>query len=87
MDTVKKVQNPFSVVLDLPLEKVHTHEVAQVFVHDLNQFRNRAITRGKTLAVPSLVKLCEGRGYSQSVGQTVKKARLTKQGKTISMQD
>ena len=48
----EKVQNP-SVVLTADGE-MHTHEEAQVFVHDLNLF----------VTVLLLGKLCEDHGYS-----------------------
>ena len=42
---------------------VHTYEEAQVFVHDLNQFVTVQPVE-ETLAVLSVVKLCEDHGYS-----------------------
>ena len=61
--------------------EVHTHEEAQVFVHDLNLFESVQLLE-ETLAVLSLGKLCEDHGYSYAwvSGQ---KPRLTKDGKTI----
>ena len=61
MDTVKKVQKPYSSV-DFDGE-VRTHEEAQVFVHDLNQFVTVQLLE-ETPAVLSLGKLCEDHGYS-----------------------
>ena len=80
MDTVKRSRT-LSVVLTATGE-VHTHEEAQVFVHDLNQFVAVQLLE-ETLAVPSLGKLCEDQGYSNQwvSGQ---KPRLTKQGRKIS---
>ena len=65
----------------LPMEKVHTNEEAQVFVHNLNLFVTVQLLE-ETLAVLSLGKLCEDHGYSCEwvISQ---KPRLTKEGKTI----
>ena len=60
MGTVKKVQNPYSVDSN---GEVHTHEEAQVFVHDFNQFVIVQLFE-ETLAVLSLGKLCKDHGYS-----------------------
>ena len=43
--------------------EVHTHEEAQVFVHDLNQFVTVQVLE-ETPAVLSLGKLCKDHGYS-----------------------
>ena len=43
--------------------EVHTHEEAQVFVHDLNLIVTVQLLE-ETLAVLSLGKLCEDHGYS-----------------------
>ena len=61
--------------------RVHTHEEAQVFVHDLNLFVTVQLL-GETLAVLSLGKLCEDHGHSYEwvSGQ---KPRLTKGEKNI----
>ena len=60
---------------------VHTHEEAQVFVHDLNQFVTVQLLE-ETPAVLSLGKLCEDHGYPYDwvSGQ---EPRLTKNGKSI----
>ena len=65
--------------------EVHTHEEAQVFVHDLNQFVTVQLLE-ETLAVPSLGKLCEDRGYSYEwvCGQ---KPRLTPKWEEYHLQD
>ena len=59
--------------------EVHTHEEAQVFVHDLNQFVTVQLLE-ETRAVLSLGKLCKDHGYSHEwvSGQG---PRLTKNGK------
>ena len=61
--------------------EVHTHEEAQVFVHDLNQFVTVQQLE-ETPAVLSLGKLCEDHGYPYEwvSGQ---KPRLTPNGKSI----
>ena len=61
--------------------EVHTHEEAQVFVHDLNLFVTVQLIE-ETSAVLSLGKFCEDHGYSCEwvSGQ---KPRLTKDGKSI----
>ena len=61
--------------------KVHTHEEAQVFVHDPNPFVTVQLLEEKN-AVLSLGKLCEDHEYSYEwvSGQ---KLRLTKGKKTI----
>ena len=61
MGTVKRSRTP-TVVLTANGE-VHTHEEAQVFVHDLNQFVTVQLLE-ETPAVPSLGKLCKDHGYS-----------------------
>ena len=61
MDTVKNSRSP-TVVLTSDGE-VHTHEEAQVFVHDLNQFVTMYLLE-ETPAVLSQGKLCEDHGYS-----------------------
>ena len=60
---------------------VHTHEEAQVFVHDLNLFVTVQLLE-ETPAVLSLGKLCEDHGHSNEwvSGQM---PQLTKEGKTI----
>ena len=62
---------------------VHTHEEAQVFVHDLNQFVTVQLLE-ETQAVLSLDKLCKDHGYSYErvSGQ---EARLTPNGKVLFM--
>ena len=79
MDTVKRSRPPI-VVLTANGE-VHTHEEAQVFVHDLNLFVTVQLLE-EVPAVLLLGKLCEDHGYSYErvSGQ---KPRLTKEGKTI----
>ena len=75
----KKSRNP-TVVLTTDGE-VHTHEEAQVFVHDLNQFVTVQLLEG-TLAVLSPGQLCENHGYSYEwVGG--QEPRLTQNGKSI----
>ena len=59
--TVKRSRAP-TVVLTANGE-VHTHEEAQVFVHDFNQFVTVQPLE-ETLAVLSLGKLCKDHGYS-----------------------
>ena len=61
MGTTKKSRTP-TVKLTADGE-VHTCEEAQVFGHDLNQFVTVQPLE-ETLAVLSLVKLCEDHGYS-----------------------
>ena len=61
MGTVKRSRNP-TVVLTADGE-VHTHEEAQVFVHDLNQFVTVQLLE-ETLVVPSQGKLCKNHGCS-----------------------
>ena len=61
MGTVKRSRNPI-VVLTANGE-VQTHEEAQVFVHDLNQFVTVQLLE-ETPAVLSQGKLCENHGYS-----------------------
>ena len=56
MGTVNRFRDP-TVVLTANGE-VHTHEEAQVFVHDLNQFVSVQLLE-ETPAVLSLGKLCE----------------------------
>ena len=79
MGTVKRSRN-HTVVLTADGE-VHTHEEAQVFVHDLNQFVTVQLLE-ETLAVLTLVKLCKDHGYSYEwvSGQ---EPRLTNNGKSI----
>ena len=60
MDTVKRSRTP---VVLTPGGEVHTHEEAQVFVHDLNQFVTVQLLE-ETLAVLSQGKLCKDQGYS-----------------------
>ena len=52
----------FSTVL-IANGEVHTHEEAQVFVHDLNQFVTVQLLE-ETLVVLSSGKLCKDHGYS-----------------------
>ena len=61
MGTVKRSRNP-TVVLTVNGE-VQTHEEAQVFLHDLNQFLTVQLLE-ETLAVQSPGKICENHGYS-----------------------
>ena len=68
MDTGRRCKNP-PVVLTASGE-VHTHEEAQVFVQDLNQFVTVQLFE-ETPAVLSLGKLCNDHGYSTS-GSAVK---------------
>ena len=79
MGTVKRSGNP-SVVL-IANGEVHTHEEAQVFVHDLNQFVTVQQLE-ETPAVLSLSNLCKDHGcsYEWVSGQ---KQRLTQNGKSI----
>ena len=65
--------------------EVQSNEEAQVYVDDLNLFVTVQIL-DETLAVLSLGKLCEHHGHTDEwvSGQ---KPRLTKQGKTIFMQN
>ena len=76
---VKRSRTP-TVVLTASGE-VHTHEEAQVFSHDLNQFVTVQLLE-ETPAVLSPVKLCNDHGYSDEwvSGQ---EPRLTKNGKGI----
>ena len=77
--TVKRSRNP-TVVLTADWE-VHTHEEAQVFVHDLDQFVTVQLLE-ETFAVLSLGKLCKDHGcsYEWVSGQ---EPRLTNNGKSI----
>ena len=79
LDTLRRSRTP-TVVLTAN-GKVHTHEEAQVFVHDVNLFVTVQVLE-ETPAVLSLRKLCEDHGYSHErvSGQ---KPRLTKEVKTI----
>ena len=79
MGTVKSSRNP-TVVLTANGE-VDTHEEAQVFVHDLNQFVTVQLLE-ETSAVLSLGKLSANHGYSHEWvnGQ---EPRLTKKRKSI----
>ena len=79
MGTVKRSRNPSEVLT--ANGEVHTHEEAQVFVHDLNQFVTVQLLE-ETPAVLSLGELCKDRGYSYEwvSGQ---EPRLTKEGKSI----
>ena len=79
LDTLRRSRNP-TVVLTANGE-LHTHEDAQVYVHDLNLFVTVQLLED-TRAVLSLGKLCEEHGYSFEwvSGQ---KPRLTKEHKTI----
>ena len=61
MGTVERFRTP-TVVL-IANGEVHTHEEAQVFVHDLNQFVTVQLLE-ETPAVLSLGKLCKDHGYS-----------------------
>ena len=60
--------------------EVHTHEEAQVFVHDLGLFVTVQLLE-ETPAVLSFGKLCEDHRYSYEWVNGQK--RLTKEGKTI----
>ena len=77
--TVKSSRNP-AVVLTADGE-VHTHEEAQVFVHDLNHFVTVQLLE-ETLAVLSPGKLCKDHGcFCEWVsGQ---EPQLTNNGKSI----
>ena len=79
MGTVKRSRNP-TVVLTGDGE-AHTHEDAQEFVHDLNQFVTVQLLE-ETPAILSLGKLCKDHGYSFEwvSGQ---EPRLTREGKSI----
>ena len=79
VDTLRKSRNP-RVVLTANGE-VHTHEAAQVFVHDHHLFVTVQLLE-ETPPVLSFGKLCEDHGYSNEwvSGQ---KPRLTKEEKTI----
>ena len=61
LDALRRSRSP-TVVLAANGE-VHTHEEAQVYVHDLNLFVTVQLLE-ETLAVLSLGKLCEDHGYS-----------------------
>ena len=61
VDTLRRSRNP-TVVLTANGE-VHTHEEAQVYVHDLNLLVTVQLLE-ETPAVLSLGKLCEDHGYS-----------------------
>ena len=80
MGTVNRSRNP-AIVLTASGE-VHTHEEAQVFVHDLNQFATVQLLE-ETPAVLSPGKLCKYHGYSYEwvSGQ---EPRLAKEGKVLS---
>ena len=82
LDTLRRSRTR-TVVLTANSE-VHTHEAAQVFVHDWNLFVTVQLLEA-TLAVLSLGKFFEDHGYSYEwvSGQ---KPRLTKEGKTITCQ-
>ena len=75
----KNVRNPAAVLT--ASGEVHTHEEAQVFVHDQNLFVTVHLLE-ETPAVLSLGKLCEDHGYSFEwvSGQ---RPRLTKDGKSV----
>ena len=77
LDTLRRSMNP-SVVLTSN-EKVHTHEEAQVYVHDLGLFVTVQLLEN-TPAVLSFGKLCEELGDTYEWVR-VKKPRLTKQEK------
>ena len=79
MGTEKRSRNP-TVVLTANGE-AHTHEDAQEFVHDLNQFVTVQLLE-ETPAILSLGKLCKDHGYSFEwvSGQ---EPRLTREGKSI----
>ena len=79
LDTLRRSRT--SIVVLIANGEVHTHEEAQVFVHDLNLFVTVQLLE-ETPAVPSLGKLCEDHGYSYEwvSGQ---KPRLTKYGKSV----
>ena len=80
MDTVKRSRN--STVVLTAKGEVHTHEEAQVFVHNLNLFVTVQQLE-ETSAVLSLGMLCEDHRYSYEwvSGQ---KPRLTKGKKVLS---
>ena len=83
LDTLRRSRN--STVVLTANGEVHTHEEAQVFVHELNQFVTVQLLE-ETPAVLSLGKLCEDHRYAYEwvSGQ---KPRLTKEGKTIFLQN
>ena len=83
METVKRSRNPTAVLT--AHGEVHTHEEAQVFVHDLNQFVTVQLLE-ETPAVQQLGKLCKDHGYSNDwvSGQ---EPRLTPNVKKYSLQD
>ena len=62
MDTLRRSRTP-TVVLTANGE-VHSHEEAQVFVHEINLFATVQLLE-ETQAVLSLGKLCEDHGYLQ----------------------
>ena len=63
MGTIKRSSNPTAVLI--ADGDVHTHEEAQEFVHDLNQFVTVQLLE-ETPTVLSLGKLCKDHGYSTS---------------------
>ena len=79
MDTVKRSRNP--TIVWTASGEVHTHEEAQVFVHDLNQFVTVYLLEEKP-AVQQLGKLCKDHlcSYDWVSGQG---PRLTIHGKSI----
>ena len=79
MGTVKRSRNP--TVVFTASGEVHTHEEAQVFVHNLNQFVTVQLLED-TLAVLLPGWLCKDHGNSDEwvSGQ---EPRLTKEGKNI----
>ena len=81
MGTLKRSRTPTEVLT--ANGEVQTHEEAQVFVHDLNQFVTvQLLEETSAPAVLSLGKLCgeHGCSYEWISGQ---KPRLTKNGKSI----
>ena len=79
LDTLRRSRNPTMVIT--ANGEVHTHEEAQVFVHDLNLFVT-VQSLEETPPVQSLGQLCEDHGYSYE-WVSGRKPRLTKEGKTI----
>ena len=77
--TVKRSRTP-TVVLTANGE-VHTHEEAQVFVHDLNQFVTVQLLEEKP-AVLSQGKLCKDHRYSY-VWVSGQEPRVTKNGESL----
>ena len=69
LDTLRRSRSP-TVVLTAN-GKVQTHEEAQVFVYDMNQFVTVQLLEEHP-ALPSSSKLCKDHGYSNVSGSAVK---------------